>query len=64
MSFCVIFLFSLFSLANLLSLLFKNISCSNPVFEEEDQRILLILNADLRVFLLVVILVVAVAADS
>ena len=45
-------------------LLLKNISCSNPAFEEEDQRILRILNADLRVLLLVVVHVVAVAADS
>jgi len=53
-----------FSLLLLLLLLLKNISCSNPAFEEEDQRILRILNADLRVLVVVVVHVVAVAADS
>ena len=68
MALCLsVYFFSLlFSLLQISLLLLKNISCSNPTFEEEDQRILRILNADLRVLLLllVVVHVVAVAADS
>ena len=68
MALCLsVYFFSLlFSLLQVSLLLLKNISCSNPAFEEEDQRILRILNADLRVLLLllVVVHVVAVAADS
>ena len=68
MALCLsVYFFSLlFSLLQIFLLLLKNISCSNPAFEEEDQRILRILNADLRVLLLllVVVHVVAVAADS
>ena len=71
MALCLsVYFFSLlFSLLQISLLLLKNISCSNPAFEEEDQRILRILNADLRVLvllllLLVVVHVVAVAADS
>ena len=63
---CYFSLFSFLSYKSLFSLLFKNISCLNPAFEEEDQRILRILNADLRVLLLLLLVVhvVAVAADS
>ena len=70
MALCLsVYFFSLlFSLLQISLLLLKNISCSNPAFEEEDQRILRILNADLRVLLLLLLLlvvhVVAVAADS
>ena len=66
MALCLsVYFFSLlFSLLQISLLLLKNISCLNPAFKEEDQRILRILNADLRVLLLVVVHVVAVAADS
>ena len=70
MALCLsVYFFSLlFSLLQISLLLLKNISCSNPAFEEEDQRILRILNADLRVLAVVVVVVVvhvvAVAADS